>query len=139
MISKKTYQTSALCPRCGKPMHTSDVESQGFVCFDCDDNFYGIEIAGINADLHKISFPMQKNVFDKLLEWDLRIFAHAYNIEFIGYDDDEDFQCCDIGWVPDFPESSVINEICVVMEQMIEYSTDGSRMYFSVNEMDDFK
>jgi len=47
MISKKT---SELCPRCGKPLWTSDVEGYKYVCFDCDENFYGIEVEESKTD-----------------------------------------------------------------------------------------
>lgn len=32
------------CPRCGEPLNLSDVEGYTFVCKNCDENFYGIEV-----------------------------------------------------------------------------------------------
>lgn len=47
MISKKTF---ALCPRCGKPLWTSDIDGYKYVCFDCNENFYGIEVKERQTD-----------------------------------------------------------------------------------------
>lgn len=32
------------CPRCGNALAPSDVEGYAFVCYECDENFYKIEI-----------------------------------------------------------------------------------------------
>ena len=40
----KTFITSAVCPKCGKLLYTSDVEGYGFVCKECDENFYTMEL-----------------------------------------------------------------------------------------------
>ena len=46
----KKYRTSAMCPRCGKELYTSDVLGYSFVCELCDENFYTIEIKNCSAD-----------------------------------------------------------------------------------------
>lgn len=57
MISKKT---SAPCPRCGKPLWTSDVEGYKYVCFDCDENFYGIEVKESKTDGSNMYFSVNE-------------------------------------------------------------------------------
>ena len=36
--AKKAY-----CPKCGAPLSPSDIEGYDYVCYDCDENFYGFE------------------------------------------------------------------------------------------------
>lgn len=43
-IQIKTYETNAVCPRCGAALHTSGVYNYTFVCPDCDENFYSSEV-----------------------------------------------------------------------------------------------
>ena len=31
------------CPKCGRKLEPSDVDGYKFVCFNCDENFYGFE------------------------------------------------------------------------------------------------
>lgn len=31
------------CPKCGRKLNPSDVEGYSFVCYHCDENFYGFE------------------------------------------------------------------------------------------------
>ena len=40
----KTYGTSARCPKCGKQLYTSDIDGYSFVCKECDENFYTMEV-----------------------------------------------------------------------------------------------
>lgn len=47
---KRTYNTSAICPKCGRELRTSDINGYSFVCEDCDENFFTIEI--MNYHLH---------------------------------------------------------------------------------------
>lgn len=34
----------AKCPRCGSQLYPSDVGGYRYVCHECDENFYGIEV-----------------------------------------------------------------------------------------------
>lgn len=34
------------CPKCGRRLEPSDVDGYKFVCYDCDENFYGFEAVG---------------------------------------------------------------------------------------------
>lgn len=44
MADKPPKLTSEKCPRCNGPLHTSDVRGYAYVCLECDENFYGIEV-----------------------------------------------------------------------------------------------
>lgn len=58
----KTYKTNLQCPRCGKPLETSDIREYAFVCKDCDENFYSCELE--QPDQFQIIVPMSKNSFE---------------------------------------------------------------------------
>lgn len=36
-------KTAVHCPRCGKEMYISDIIGYGYVCLNCDENFYTME------------------------------------------------------------------------------------------------
>ena len=39
-----TCLTDVECPKCGRLLFYSDVEGYEYVCTECDENFYGIEV-----------------------------------------------------------------------------------------------
>ena len=39
----------ATCPRCGYPLVRSDLEDYDFLCVNCDENYYSIEVKGGRA------------------------------------------------------------------------------------------
>ena len=41
----QTPVTNAICPKCGKLLHESDDCEYKYVCYDCDENFLGIEVS----------------------------------------------------------------------------------------------
>ena len=43
--NKKLFLTNEKCPRCGKQLVTSDLDGYSFLCKDCDENFYSMEVA----------------------------------------------------------------------------------------------
>lgn len=43
VMEVNTYKTNLRCPRCGTYFYTSDISGYPFVCFNCDENFYGME------------------------------------------------------------------------------------------------
>lgn len=63
----KTYGTSAVCPKCGKQLYTSDIDGYSFVCKECDENFYTIEVVNCMADLWEINIPMLPETFKEKL------------------------------------------------------------------------
>ena len=60
--SKKTFLTNVRCPQCGKKLVTSDLEDYSFLCKDCDENFYSIEVSK-SKDKFIIYVPMFKEKF----------------------------------------------------------------------------
>ena len=59
-----TFKTNVKCRKCGKFLRTTDVKDYSFTCFDCDENFYGIE-QEIPKELF-IDMPMNQEMFDTL-------------------------------------------------------------------------
>lgn len=43
-LKKKFKKVHAVCPKCGCKLVESDIEEYKFLCENCDENFYGIEI-----------------------------------------------------------------------------------------------
>lgn len=43
-MKPKTYFTNQRCPKCGGMLRTSDLPEYSFVCPECDENFYGVEV-----------------------------------------------------------------------------------------------
>lgn len=40
----KKYATHKHCPRCGSQLLVSDLKQYKYLCLNCDENFYGIEV-----------------------------------------------------------------------------------------------
>lgn len=38
------YGTDKNCPRCGNKLLKSDLKDYKYLCLECDENFYGIEV-----------------------------------------------------------------------------------------------
>lgn len=83
----KTYQTNAVCPKCGKQLLTTDIPAYAFVCPDCDENFYGIEIMDYFGDEFEISAECTKDVFSENLD-KLKNLLPDHLMNFIGYDEE---------------------------------------------------
>lgn len=43
-LKNKFKKVHAVCPKCGHKLVKSDLEEYRFLCENCDENFYGIEI-----------------------------------------------------------------------------------------------
>lgn len=43
-LKKKFKKVNAICPKCGHKLVKSDLEEYKFLCENCDENFYGIEV-----------------------------------------------------------------------------------------------
>ena len=84
----KTYQTNAVCPKCGKLLLTTDIPAYAFVCPDCDENFYGIEIMDYFGDEFEISAECTGDVFSENLD-KLKNLLPDHLMDFIGYDKGE--------------------------------------------------
>ena len=40
----KQYGTNKKCPKCNHPLLTSDLEEYTYLCLNCDENFYSVEV-----------------------------------------------------------------------------------------------
>lgn len=92
----KTYITNCICPRCGQQLYTSDIDGYSFVCKECDENFYGMEIKEIRGgrielSVTNISVSQYKRHLKELQELVLQ-----GKCDFLGYDDVCNF--VDVGW-----------------------------------------
>ncbi len=114
---KKTYGTSAKCPKCGKQLYTSDIKGYSFVCKECDENFYTIEVQDCVADFWEINIPMQLQSFKVKLP-NLQNISSKYKCDFLGYDDNAEM--LDIGWKKGFPGSNILNQIVEEIENVLE-------------------
>lgn len=83
----KTYQTNAVCPKCGRQLLTTDIPAYAFVCPDCDENFYGIEIMDYFGDEFEISAECTEDVFSENLD-KLKNLLPDHLMNFIGYDEE---------------------------------------------------
>ena len=110
----KIYGTSARCPKCGKQLYTSDIDGYSFVCKECDENFYTMEVLDCMADLWEINFPMSEESCERNLS-QIQGISEKYNCDFLGYDDVAGIM--DIGWENSFPESSILNKFVKEIEK----------------------
>lgn len=82
----KTYKTNAICPRCGKHLMTTDILGYAFTCYECDENFYTIEVKQVASDMLEIAVPLSISDF-MLYESKLLAIAIECDCDFFGYDD----------------------------------------------------
>ena len=116
-----TFSTNAVCPKCGKLLYTSDVEGYGFVCKECDENFYTMEVQDDKPDLHEIRIPMSVDDFEYHLI-QLREITEKYNCDFLGYD--ECAELADIGWENGFPVSDTLNNFVKEIENKLKRTSN---------------
>ena len=113
----KIYGTSARCPKCGKQLYTSDVDGYSFVCKECDENFYTVEIKECLADYWEINFPASLDDWERnLSQW--KEICDKYNCDFLGYDNIAELM--DIGWESGFPESEILNKFVKEIENQLK-------------------
>jgi hypothetical protein len=43
LVDKELSNVQKKCPKCGNLLHPSDVVGYEYVCYQCDENFYGCE------------------------------------------------------------------------------------------------
>lgn len=113
----KIYRTSARCPKCGKQLYTSDIDGYSFVCKECDENFYTIEVVNCMADFWKINIPIPLETFKEKLSY-LKEISNKYNCDFLGYDSTA--KLLDIGWKNSFPGSSILNQFVKEIEATLK-------------------
>lgn len=40
----KPFRSNVKCPRCGDLLYRSDLPQYAYVCYDCDENFFDVEV-----------------------------------------------------------------------------------------------
>lgn len=113
----KTYGTSAVCPKCGKQLYTSDIDGYSFVCEECDENFYMIETKENLADYWEINFPLTLDDWERNLS-QLQEICDKYNCELLRYDNIAELM--DVGWENGFPKSEILNKFIKEIENQLK-------------------
>lgn len=116
-MNVKSLLTNACCPKCGQQLKTSDIKGYGFLCENCDENFYTIEVKVPHGELSTISIKMSSEQFTKLLH-ELNNLCSKYGCSFLGHDDEMDYT--DFGWEDGFPESQIMNDFTEELESLIK-------------------
>ena len=57
LVDKYLSDLVRKCPKCGKDLAPSDVAAYAYVCFDCDENFYHIEVDETDGIEGNVYFP----------------------------------------------------------------------------------
>lgn len=82
----KPFKTNAICPKCGKLLHTTDIPEYAFVCLECDENFYSIEVQDYSGERFEVSAECTETMFSQNLETFQKLKPEP---DFIGYDTEE--------------------------------------------------
>ena len=121
----RTFFTNAVCPKCGNFLETSDVEGYGFVCKECNENFYSLETKTPFADFFEINVKITVDKYKKIEE-KLKKLVEKYNCYFLGFDDF--FNQVDIGWEY-IPDANVINLFTEELKNIIESLKEDKELY----------
>lgn len=113
--TRKTYRTNCICPKCGNLLFTSDINGYPFVCKECDENFYGIEVADIDGDIVEMSARMDVDVF-AMNESLLQEATDETAVDYLGYDDL--LGQVDIGW-EEMPGEEQICKIADALDKIL--------------------
>ena len=60
----KTYQSSAICPKCGKLLRTNNAKSYNFYCHNCNGRFRSNSIKDSDDEYFRISIPATADEYD---------------------------------------------------------------------------
>ena len=82
----KTYQSSAICPKCGELLRTNNAKSYNFYCHNCNGRFRSKSIKDSDDEYFRISIPATADEYDVHNEPLLEI-TEKYHCDFLGYDD----------------------------------------------------
>ena len=95
----KTYQSSAICPKCGKLLRTNNAKSYNFYCNNCSGRFRSNSIKDSDDELFRISIP-----------------ATSHDCDFLGYDDG--CGLIDIGWEKAYPDYTTMHAFLAEVNQV---------------------
>ena len=60
----KTYQSSAICPKCGELLRTNNAKSYNFYCHNCNGRFRSNSIKDSDDEYFRISIPATADEYD---------------------------------------------------------------------------
>ena len=82
---KNLFLTNCCCPKCKKPLYLSDVVGYSFVCKNCDENFYSLEVSCNSAIFFKVYFGATRGEYEKNLTL-LRQIRKKHKASVFAYD-----------------------------------------------------
>lgn len=82
----KPFKTNAICPKCANCCSTTDIPAYAFVCLECDENFYSIEVQNYSGERFEVSAECTETMFSQNLEAFQKLKPEP---DFIGYDTEE--------------------------------------------------
>lgn len=112
-----TYQTNAVCPKCGRYLHTTDIYGYSFVCMECNENFFTIEVSSVQSDTLEIEIPISEKKYIRVNN-KLKKLAAEYKCSFLGYD--AECNIMDIGWdVSHIPDNDVLYRVALELNSIL--------------------
>lgn len=111
----KTYQSSAICPKCGELLRTNNAKSYNFYCHHCKGRFRSSSIKDSDDELFSISIPASAQLYENHREQLLEI-TEKYHCDFLGYDD----RCSliDVGWGKAYPDYTTMHAFLAEVNQV---------------------
>ena len=112
-IMKNLFLTNCSCPKCRKPLYLSDIEGYSFVCKNCDENFYSMEVS-CNSVFFKVLWGATREEYENNLS-KLRQIRTKCNAQVLSYDIlNKEISIC---W-GNLPDSNVINNFIKDMQDI---------------------
>lgn len=111
----KTYQSSAIRPKCGKLLRTNKAKSYNFYCHNCNGRFRSNSIKDSDDEYFRISIPTTADEYDVHNEQLLEI-TEKYHCDFLGYDDG--CGLIDIGWEKAYPDYTTMHAFLAEVNQV---------------------
>ena len=113
----RTYHSSAICPKCGSIMRTSNAKSRNFRCGNCKGCFRSDSVLRTASDLFEISIPAKSYEYESNKE-KLLALTDKFGCDFLGYDD-----ICfliDIGWENGYPTHEKMHTFLLTLNEIVE-------------------
>lgn len=85
----RKYITNFTCPKCGRKLFTSDLEEYAFVCTDCDENFYRMEVRQHIGDMYEVRVPCPADRYRKCWK-QLALTSTIAGCDFMVFDDSKE-------------------------------------------------
>jgi len=104
----KTYQSSAICPKCGKLLRTNNAKSYNFYCHNCNGRFRSNSIKDSDDEYFRISIPATADEYD------------VHNEQLLEITEKYDDGCglIDIGWEKAYPDYTTMHALLAEVNQV---------------------